>query len=64
MFHYYATIFPRRSRRFVTSSFKSSITTAMSGMKNKMPMMPKSLPPIIAAISVYSGGSPTEPPTT
>ena len=27
-------------------------------------MIPKSFPPIIAAISVYKGGSPTEPPTT
>ena len=55
---------PWRRRRFSASSFTSSTTTAISGMKNRIPIIPKSFPPIIAAISVYSGGSPTEPPTT
>ena len=51
-------------RRRRASSFTSSMTTAVSGIKKMMPMMPKSFPPIMAATRVYSGESPTDFPTT
>ena len=54
--------FARRRRK--VSSFTSSMTTAVRGIKKIMPMMPKSFPPIMAAIRVYSGESPTDLPTT
>ena len=54
--------FARRRRQ--ASSFTSSMTTAVRGMKKIMPMMPKSFPPIMAATRVYSGESPTDLPTT
>ena len=44
--------FPLVCRRRQASSFTSSMTTAVSGMKKMMPRMPKRLPPIMAAIRV------------
>ena len=62
LFIYCSVSLVRRRRQ--TSSFTSSSTTAVSGMKKRMPRMPKSLPPIMAATRVYRGESPTDLPTT
>ena len=57
-------MFSLQCRRFAASAFTSSTATAANGMKKIIPIIPNNLPPIIAAINVYNGGNPTEPPTT
>ena len=47
---YCGVSFVRRRRQ--ASSFTSSMTTAVRGIKKMMPMMPKSSPPIMAATRV------------
>ena len=51
------------SLRFA-SSLSSTYNTAVTGIANIIPIAPKRLPPINAALNVQSGASPTEPPTT
>ena len=53
-----------RKFRFKAPSLRSSMRTAANGIKNRIPKIPNNFPPIIAAINVYKGGRPTEPPTT
>ena len=48
--------FARRRRK--VSSFTSSMTTAVRGIKKIMPMMPKSFPPIMAAIRCIAAKAP------
>ena len=59
----YISIFFLCSLRFA-SSLSSTYNTAVTGIANIIPIAPKRLPPINAALNVQSGASPTEPPTT
>ena len=62
-FIFYKLIFFLCNLRFA-SSFTRTYNTAVTGIANIIPITPKRLPPIKAALKVQSGASPTEPPTT